>query len=393
MRASRLLIAVLLAVFGALAGAPASPAAVAGHFRLALESPAAILHPARTAEHNDFVVLQAWEGRRAAELKAMNPALEVLVYQNLGSMAQGVGAGGLSSSGVNFAEADAAYPGWFLLEADGNRIPEQRWSWLWMADVGEPGYQQRWTANVLNLLRSGPWDGVMMDDTNTTTRFHVANPAVIAKYPTDAAYQQAVGSMLAYAGPRIIAAGKLAIPNFGSWVEYPGVVASWLRYVSGGMDENFVKWAPALGDGYGDLNYWLTQLREVQTAERMGKTFLAVTRAAPSDRGALRYGWATALLGAAGHTYYYAAGARFEETWSPSYEVPLGPPRSPALAAADGSWRRRFARGLVVVNPTPATLRVWLHGTYSGSGLRRARVATMAPHSGLVLTRVRRLSR
>ena len=69
--------------------------------------------------------------------------------------------------------------------------------------------------------------------------------AQIAKYPTDATYSAAVTSALANIGPKIKAAGKLVIPNFGSWGSYRDTVDPWLKYVSGGMEEQFVTWGGA----------------------------------------------------------------------------------------------------------------------------------------------------
>ncbi len=366
---------------------PASAmAAVAGHFSTVLDTPATITDPSLTAQRNSYVVLQAWETERASELKAANPSLMVLAYQNLSAMAQGTGPEGLSSSGVNYAEANTAHPDWFLQESDGARIAEEGYSWLWMADIGSPSYQQQWTANVLRLLRSGPWDGVMMDDTNTTARYHVYPASRIAKYPTDAAYQAAVRSMLAYAGPKITAAGKLAIPNMGAWSEYPEVVREWLPYVSGGADEMFAKWSAVPGEGYRDESGWRTQLEEIHTTEALGKTFLAVTQAEPSDTRAVRYGWASVLLAADGHASYLAADGYDGETWSSEYEVPLGEPTAAAREVAGGAWERTFSDGLVVVNPSAGPLAVALGGVYSGDGLSEATQATLPADSALILT-------
>jgi hypothetical protein len=364
---------------------PASAAAnVAGQFRVAVGSEASFPSPTLTAQRNSYIVLQAWEASRAAELKAANPNLQVLVYQNLSSMAQGTSFSGLSASGVNYAEANTAHPEWFLLDTGGSRIAESGYSWLWMADIGNPGYQRQWTGNVLKLLASGPWDGVVMDDTNTTAKYDT-DPAAIAKYPTDAAYQTAVRSMLAYAGPRIQAAGKLAIPNIGSWSEYPEVAKEWLQYVSGGIDEMFAKWSTTPGQGYRDASGWQTQIEEIQTTEQMGKRFLAVTQAAASDTQAIRYGWASVLLGADGNTAYAAAANYTGETWSSEYEAQIGEPTSPATRIAGGAWERTFSGGLVLVNPTTSTVEVNLGGTYGGSGLTDATSATMAPNTGLIL--------
>ena len=357
---------------------------VAGQFRVAIGSEASFPNPTLTAQHNSYIVLQAWESSRAAELKAANPNLQVLVYQNLSSMAQGTSASGLSASGVNYAEANTAHPEWFLLNTSGDRIAESGYSWLWMADIGNAGYQQQWTDNVLKLLADGPWDGVMMDDTNTTAKYDT-NPAEIAKYPTDAAYQAAVRSMLAYAGPRIQAAGKLAIPNIGSWSENPEVAKEWLQFVSGGVDEMFAKWSSTPGQGYRDVAGWRTQIEEIQSTERMGKRFLAITQAGASDTQAIRYGWASVLLAADGHTAYSAAANYTGETWASEYEAQIGEPTSEATQVAGGAWERTFTGGLVVVNPTSSTVEVSLGGTYTGSGLTNATSAVMAPNTGLVL--------
>ena len=192
---------------------------------------------------------------------------------------------------------------------------------------------------LLELLRTGPWDGVLMDETNSTPRFDLGVGRSLAKYPTDAAYQQAMGTMVAYAGSRITGVGKLAIANIGSWSEYPATAESWLRSLSGGMDEDFTKWAPGVGEGYRGPRGWQTQLEEVQSTERLGKRFLAVTQAEPTDIQAIRYGWATALLGGAEHTDFFAASSYDGDPWSSEYEVALGDPVAPAEALSNGAWR------------------------------------------------------
>jgi hypothetical protein len=388
---SRTVLIAFIALIFALVLPSLATASVAGQFRVAIGNEATFSDPTLAAQHNEFIVLQAWEGQRATELKAINPSLKVLVYQDLAGMTEGTGPEGLSSSGVNYAEANTAHSQWFLLNTNSERIDANGYPWLWMADIGNVGYQEQWTANVLKLLSHSPWDGVMMDDTNTTARYDT-NPSSIAEYPTDAAYQAAVGSMLAYAGPRIQAAGKLAIPNIGSWNEYPEVVERWLHYVSGGVEEMFAKWSTKAGEGYQDPVDWQTQIEEIQTTERMGKYFLAITQSEAGDTQAIRYGWASTLLGADGHTVYTAAANYTTETWSSEYEVPLGAPTSTATKLTSGAWERSFANGLVVVNPTSSAADVSFDGSYSGSGLTNATGATLGANSAVILTRGARKS-
>ncbi len=368
-----------------LAAPDGAAAGSATHFAEVLSTPAPFSSPSVSARRDAVVVLQSWEAARAVELKAADPSLTVLAYQNLGAMTQGRGPQGHSSSGVNYDEALGAHPEWFLREANGAALAEEGYPYLWMADIGEPSYQAQWTANVLHLLANGPWDGVVMDDTNTSPRFHVWPQSRIAKYPTDVTYQAAVRSMLAYAGPRIQAAGKLAIPNFGSWTQYPEVVKSWLSYVSGGEDEMFAKWSAVPGEGYRSPGDWLTQQEEVRTTEAMGKRFLAITQAQPGDDRAVRFGWASALLDGNSSTSFLATSSYDAEPWSGEYEAQLGEPLAAASEIGAGAWARRFQNGLVIVNPSSASVHVALGGAYSGDGLTAATEATMGADSSLIL--------
>jgi hypothetical protein len=388
MRSSTRSVLVMLSCVWVLVSPCVGSAETVSHYDSATTTPAAFANPVLSAQRNSYIDLQAWEGAKAAELKAANPSLKVLVYQNLGAMTQGVGPNGLSSSGVNYGEADVAHPAWFLKSSSGERLAFEDYKWLWAADVGNPEYQHQWAANVIRLLNSGPWDGVMMDDTNTTNRYHFNPSSKVAQYPTDAAYQVAVRSMLEYVGPAIQAAGKLAIPNMGSWSEYPSVVREWLPFVSGGMDEMFVKWSRSASQGYRGSHEWEAQVGEIASTEAMGKRFIAITQAEPGDTQGARYGWASTLLAGNGHTAFQASNGHLgEETWLSEYEAAIGTPTASAVAAGNGAWQRSFTNGLVAVNPTSTPVTVTFGGAYSGDGLTAATAATLAPHGALVLTR------
>jgi len=358
-------------------------AASVGHFRLALSTPPRLQG---IGSGVSYVVLQPWEQAEARRLRQRDPGLKVLVYQDFGSMTAGLGPDAQSSSGVPFRTATRQHPDWFLADGRGRRIQERGYPYLFMADVGNPGYRRRWTTDVLHLLRHGPWSGVFMDDVNTTPRPE-AGSAVIAGYPTDSAYQAAVRGMLAYAASRIRGTGRLTIANMGGWVDHPAVVRSWLRYVDGAMDEKFVKYSPAPGQGYIGVSGWLSQLREVTSTVAMDKTFLAVTAARPTDAQAQLYGWASLLLAGDGHAAYLAATAYTgAEPALPAYRTRLGAPAGRMHRVRGGAYARSFADGLVLVNPTAHTVRVSL-ATLRGSRLARASQTTMRPHTGLVLAR------
>ena len=358
--------------------------AAAGQLLLLYNSNDSVRRLASTAGRYSYVVLQPWDVAAARAVKRRNPHAIVLAYQEASAISSGPGVNGLHVS-VGFADA-VAHPDWFLHDAAGNRITESSYSYLYMADIGNRGYQQRWVDNALRVLRSGPWDGLLMDDVNTTAKYHV-QPSRIAKYPNDAAYQGAIRSFLAYVRPRIAATGKLEIPNMGAWVEYPNVVRDWLQFVDGGMDEVFAKFSNTPGQGYRNRDQWNIQLNEVRTAASMGKRFFGITRADSGDVQGRLFGWGSLLLAAHNRAGYMA---------STDYSVPPRPLAASVrrvgtpLGSARGAGRvvyRRFSHALVVVNPDSEAHQVRFRAAMTGSGLHSARSATLAGHSALILHR------
>jgi hypothetical protein len=364
-----------------------SPAAtgtgpIVTHVYPAIAGGAAAPHFSHSGARARFVILQAWETVRLHRLKARDPSLEVLVYKNFGYATKGAGPGGRHSSGVSWGEAPAS---WFLDDTAGRRFTSDGYGWLYAMDVGNSEYQRRWAHNVISELRSEGWDGVFMDDVNPTFKY-AYEPHEVARYPTSAAYARAVGSALAFIGPRITSQGKLAIANCGAWVEYAPTCDRWLRYLSGGLDEMFVKWGGGRSRGYRGVAQWQTQLEEVSYATERGKYFLGFTHGPARDREAARYGYATMLLGSEGTASYAYTPDYAEEEWFPEYEYDLGRPTSSEAAVVGGVHRRPFEHGLVLVNPTGYDRTLDLGGAYSGSGLTDATSVTMGPHTGLVLT-------
>lgn len=380
-----LLVTLMLALtVGSIAGVSESAAAPAGHVFEAIGSNASFPSASTSATRNGYVVLQAWQTERMHELKRQNPNLKVLVYKNLGFSAQGAGPEGRYSSGVGYEEAK---PSWFLKNTSGQSFTGEGYSWLWAMDVGNREYQEKWAENVVGELTAEGWDGVELDDACGTLKYHY-EPSKVAEYPTDAKYAAAMESALAYIGPKIKASGKLAIPNFACWVEEPAMYDRWLSYVSGGIDEMFVKWGSNAGEGYRDSYQWQVQVEEARYANQHGKVFIGFTQGSVGDTQAARYGYASMLMGSeSAELSSYAYTPNYEtEQWLPEYEYELGTPTEAATEVAGGVFRRQFTEGLVLVNPTSSPRTVGFGGTYSGSGLESATSATLQPDSALVLS-------
>jgi hypothetical protein len=382
MKALLLRFAIAAAALTALLGVSAGSAAAGplGHVVPALDSASS---SAEYAAHRDnYVILQAWETRRMHELKAANPNLKVLVYKELAFGGPGAGTDGTSASGVSASEAPES---WFLKNTSGQKFTSWSYEWLWAMDIGSPAYQQRWYENVIGELEGKGWDGVFLDDANASMKY-CYEPSKVAKYPTDAAYAAAMESALAYIGPKIQARGKLAIANFAQWVEAPQIYNRWLGYLSGGLDEMFVKWGRGAGEGYRPSYQWEDQVAEAEYAASQGKIFIGFTQGAKGETQAARYGYASVLLGGNDSASYAFTPNYTEETWLPEYEYEIGSAVGAETEDRNGVHRRQFQNGLVLVNPTGSAQAVSFGGTYSGSGLNRATGATMPANSALVLT-------
>jgi hypothetical protein len=375
-------IRMLLVALAAACVVPATAAArpVAGQVRIAIDG--AAYHADFSKSRADVVVLQAFQLDKLRRLKADNPGIKVLMYRNLSSMSR-ADRWGNSGTGVTTQDAEA-HPEWFLRNTSGDRFTFNSYNFLWAADIGNRSFQEKWLANVTAKLKTGDWDGVLVDDANPTMLYHY-DVEKVAKYPSDAAYQAATGSALAFIGPRLRAQGKLVIPNFGDWRRYRDAVTPWLRYVSGGMEEHFTKWGNTAAEGHFTGNDWNNQLAVLKQVQAMGKLFLGVSHSSRGDGAAARYGWATMLLAADGAATFGLHADYTNETWFPEYGYDLGAPKGKESEGAGGIHRRAFERGIVLVNPTKASVPVRFGGRYRGSGLGAATGTVMRPHTGLVL--------
>ena len=360
--------------------APVIRSAAAGQLRVVVDSGPEWNLPT-TASRHDFFVIQPWWTKFKNRIKATNPSAQVLAYKNLSACTYS-NQDGVYSTGVSCYQADQ-HPGWYLRDATGNKVSFVGYPWLYAMNIGNRSYQRTWANNVVDQLVRNGYDGVWMDNADTTMRYVFANPP--AGYPTDRAWQAATESALAYIGRRLTAEGMLSIPNIGDWGAHPSAGNSYLQYVSGGADQKFVKWGYRPGRHYASEHRWQAQLDNLKYAQLQGKYFLANTESSAHDKAAALYGWGTVLLGTQGRAAFTLR-HHSTETWFPEYDYKIGRPTGLESRDPNGVHRRVFTRGIVVVNPTSERRNVHLHGTYSGSGLTRVRRITLAPHSASVLT-------
>ena len=299
-----------------------------------------------------------------------------------------------SPAGLGYVDADRNHPEWFLRDAAGRRIESRAYPHLWLMDVGNPEYQRAWLRAVLADVVRGGWDGVAIDDVNTSPTFH-AGERRPAAYPTDRAYAAAMRSFVAHVGPGLRARGKLALPNIATeWPTGPRYWRDWIRFTSGGILEHWTKWGSSTDEHFAGED-WAYRQQFLAITQRARKIFLGITYAPKDDMRSMAYARASFLLdwnGGPSALLFEPTSPEAQDPYASTWTVSIGRPRGPKRLV-DGIWRREYTGGVVVVNPTARPSPIRLGGTFLRRGGRAVTALTLAPATGLVLPDAQRRTR
>jgi hypothetical protein len=334
-----------------------------------------------------YVILNAWDYEHIADLKAANPDVKVLVYKDMAackySSGQDDAGNTLYSVGVGCQQVNDGHTQWYLEATNGNRVEWCDYPGNWFMDVGSASYQNTWKQNVLADLEAYGWDGVLVDDTMYSPRYHLCG-RTLQKYPNDEAFGAATESFLANVGPSVTSSGHLFIPNISD--AYPTTVfARWVGYGSGAMKE----WWVADNNGIHSDPGWGYGQKYLRVTEAQGKEFLGVTYGSTDNARLMRYARASFLLDSNGRggALIYHAGTGVDP-WSGDWTVDVGEPEGPKYRVGQ-AWRRDFTRGTVLVNPSgDESVTVKLGGTYRRTDGGQVSSVTLNPTSGMVLRSV-----
>ncbi len=343
--------------------------------------------PLRRGVAYRYVILQAWEAGRARAIKRRSPGTKVLVYKDMASTRDDARRVGQLPAGVGYHYANRRHPEWFLKDTSGRRVSWADWPHAWQMDVGSRSYQRTWAANVARDVRRQGWDGVFVDGIARTMQHPwYLNGRVLEKYPGDDDYTRATTSFLQRVAPALRKQHVLVVGNVND--AGAGLWKRWVGYLSGVSKEWWTKAHSGRADGLLGDDDWTYQMRLLSAAEARKKIFIAITYGPPDDVASMEYARASFLLFANGRRSAQTfstgcAGEPASRFWRESIGAPLG------AASSDGAiWRRSFANGIVVVNPsTAATVSAPLGGTFVHPDGTHVSSVVLPPHSGLVLRR------
>ncbi|WP_367128575.1 putative glycoside hydrolase [Saccharothrix sp. HUAS TT1] len=351
---------------------------------------------ATEARRRSYIVLNAWEGELIPKLKAANPAVQVFVYKDLSSTRSYACRDGeddaLLPAGVGYCQAERDHSEWFLLDPNGRRFEYDGYSGHWQMDVGNTAYQDAWAANVIESSTTAGFDGVWMD--NALFPCDAYHEGVCpAKYPTDAALQDAYLSMLANTRDEFVASGLKTVANLSNARVHGDAWATYTEYLDGGFDE----WWLTFDDHNMLSEYadgWSKQVAEIAANEARGKITLVQPHHSQGQDRPYRFALASYLMAAGDRS----AIASMEHTdgygdaspWRAEYDWDLGAPSGPYRSVAANVFRRDFACGTVVVNANRTESRsvtVPLDGSYRDHAGTAVSSVALAGTSGAIFRR------
>jgi hypothetical protein len=251
----------------------------------------------------------------------------------------------------DFCRIIQQHPDWFLLDVNGNRIVDvtggER---FYMMDPGNPGWRAFWLERARHSQESLGWDGVFLDNVEASLYHRRKAGIQLARYPDEVSYVAAVEGFLAYlytsyfqpAGRPLQA--NITATDPAAWFRY-------LRYLDGAMDEG---WGVDWSSGYLSPRQWEENLSRAEQTQAMGKQVILVAQGERSNTQRQQFAYASYLLvtGGSASFRYSSAASGYRDAWLYSnYDLDLGAPLGPRYQEG-GKWRRDFANGHVIVDPT-----------------------------------------
>jgi len=291
---------------------------------------------------------------------------------------------------------------WFY-HWQGSRVYGCDWG-HYLMDLDNPAWREWWSARVIEELIANENDGVFADSFHVPNYGFTWNPPLPVVDPAfEAEWARREHDFTDYMRQRF--AGRWRwIPNIGGLVTTRD--PSDYSNIDGAMIEGFA--APGHGLWF-PLVDWELQMNRLLPLLRADKIILAQSYPDLSDVSERLFLLSCYLLIKGEHTYLNLdLGA--EPEWLPEYDIDLGPPAQPLPESISEllqpQWQvyaRRYAKGLVLVNPTETSREVDLGATCyavcpQGGGFvpadgskpgsltyRAVQSLTLSPRQGVVL--------
>jgi hypothetical protein len=284
-----------------------------------------------------------------------------------------------------------AHEDWFMHNASGERLHNSTWDWYQM-DVTNSEWRQYWLSSVIANLRTDGAQAVFADGFTAgiggfwydqyDERFAGTNAANPAAWSDGVTWLDRLNDFAGY-----VESGLGGTPEQFSFIpNLDAMVTGWANpdtsQLDGAFLEGFGEWGPAYL--HGSASDWTLSMNRALAMSSAGKIVImqpSLLGTPDSATGQLQRGFdlGTDLLLQGEHTYLNMlapGGSATGAYYYPEYSIDIGPAVTPTATAVSqyawqGVYRRDFQNGLVLVNPTNASVTIDLGQTYervTGSG-------------------------
>jgi hypothetical protein len=321
-------------------------------------------------------------------VKSLNPNYNALVYRNVHTMDS-------SDPDWNLAKAN----GWLLKDANGNYIHGGYSPYLYILDVGNPGYQQWVAAKIKSYLAACPYlDGVMTDGgivanaiefrswgsqipINPRTNAPFTNAEVMNSYlGLHTAIKNAIGSKILVANG--IWDGHLFYDNYNAYADFlsrsplngPTSEGCWYRGGGAWMTEG--DWLQSLNMVVWMQDNWLKNHPERFFGTTCGAGPQWTMPSGATHEQMMLYGFCSMMLGIeyplqnimdfSFNGAQSSVPASLMQLEKKLHDLDIGEPLADYYKIISTSvYVRDFVKGKVLVNPTPTSYTVLLNETYT----------------------------
>jgi hypothetical protein len=304
-------------------------------------------------------------------LRAKNPNFIVLHYHL--SMWQSAPATDFIIDGKSWGNdypTVTTHEDWFWHNSANARVPSNADQKLLM-NISNPDFQQYWAMSLAAQVKAGDYDGVFFDSASPAllqAECGAIDPRLAGTAARDTTFPElgnhtwveAWQTWMAALSSALLAQGIPLIPNTSA-------------FVTGWDNTDYSLTAGAFVEGFADPKFaesdWQASTNELLELSAANKIMILQNYLqATTDLTTRLYYLGNYLLVKGHYTYldYFSSAGPLE--WYPEWEADLGAPVTTGMAVSDllkdGVYRRDFANGSVLVNPSSAPVTVALGGTF-----------------------------
>lgn len=342
-----------------------------------------------------YIIIRDSLSYRLEELREAHPESKILLYKNASFLLDDEGCEfePLQGSGLSPCQAEGRED-WYLHDSEGERLRSEWYEAQTAMNIAEPSYAEAWREEVGSRLEDAyddgsglRYDGVWVDDANLYPGHGLDGR--IAEL-TDDEYGPATIDFMTSVSSDLEARGFVVAANVGRDGADPsqlGLAVELAGEVSLFNRESFMRF----GDGpfwteEGDTPGWDEEITLAERIQAAGADFHAITYGSNQDLPLQTYARASFLMAWNGEGGALAFRSPDGSGWVPGWTVDLGEPRGDRYQDGD-AWRRDFAEGTAIVNPTGSEMSVMLERPHRPPGGECTGSFSLDPASALLLER------